>query len=49
MACRLMKGKAKPGYFVSADTEDFDAIAARFLGHPLERPVEHVDVDDLCR
>lgn len=36
-------------YFVSADTEDFDAIAARFLGHPLERPVEHVDVDDLCR
>lgn len=36
-------------YFVSADTEDFDVIAARFLGHPLERPVEHVDVDDLCR
>ena len=31
-------------YFVSADTEDFDAIAARFLGHPLERPVEHVDL-----
>lgn len=36
-------------YFVSADTEDFDEIASRFLGHPLERAVEHVDVDDLCR
>ncbi len=35
-------------YFVSADTEDFDGIAARFLGHPLECAVEHVDVDDLC-
>ncbi|MDD3193130.1 MAG: glutamate racemase [Oscillospiraceae bacterium] len=36
-------------YFVSADTEDFDVIAARFLGRPLECAVEHVDVDDLCR
>lgn len=36
-------------YFVSADTEDFDEIAARFLGRPLECAVEHVDVDDLCR
>ena len=43
------EGEGQTRYFVSADTEDFDAIAARFLGHPLERPVEHVDVDDLCR
>ena len=34
-------------YFVSADTQDFDAVAVRFLGHPLERSVEHVEVDSL--
>ena len=41
-------GEGTVRYFVSADTEDFDQIAMRFLGHPLEQPVEHIEVDRLC-
>ncbi len=50
LAAHQMENENKQGstrYFVSADTQDFDAIAARFLGHRLEREVEHVEVDSL--
>ncbi len=34
-------------YFVSAGTEDFETVAARFLGHDLESGPQLVDVDEL--
>lgn len=46
--CLNENGPGSIRYFVSADTQDFDEIAARFLGHALEREVEHVEVDSLC-